>query len=115
MILIKSCVRFKCIPEEFFDVWEALREAGKAQNRNVTITGAAYEKYEKGSYHDQGYAWDVRISNIPDRLAFVFFIYDRLIKIDERYRIVYGNADHIDHIHIEYQYDRTEKKKIEVK
>lgn len=111
MILIKSCVRFKSLPEEFIDVWEALREAGKAQNRNVTITGAAYEKYEKGSYHDKGYAWDVRITNIPDKIAFVCLIYFRLINIDERYRIVYGDANHTDHVHIEYQHDRAKKKK----
>lgn len=106
MILIKECVRFKHIPEEFIDVWEALREAGAKQKISPTITGASYENYKKGSYHDKGWAWDVRISDIPDKLAFVFFVYDRLIKIDRRYRIVYGNADHIDHIHIEYQFDR---------
>lgn len=106
---IKDTVRFKHIPDAFIDLHTILEEAAEEQNKIATITGASYEAYKKGSYHDRGYAWDIRINNIPDPFRYACGIRRALIEIDERYRVVYGDANHTDHIHIEYRYDRKAK------
>jgi len=87
-----------------------LRDAAEEQKTEATITGAAYEEYKKGSYHDRGYAWDVRIDGIPHPLLYVCEIRSALKHIDSRFRVVYGDANHTDHIHIEYKYDQKVKK-----
>jgi len=110
MVRVKDCVRFKCIPRQFLTLWEVLYSAANMQGVEATITGAAYEEYKKGSYHDKGYAWDVRIQEIPHPLQYVCEIRCALERIDWRYRVVYGDAKHTDHIHVEYRYDQARKK-----
>ena len=110
MVRVKDCVRFKCIPRQFLTVWEVLYSAAAMQKTEATITGAAYEEYKKGSYHDRGYAWDVRITSIPHPLQYVCEIRSALANIDPRYRVVYGDASHTDHVHIEYRHDLNPKK-----
>jgi len=110
MVRVKDCVRFKCLPRQFLTVWEVLYAAASMQKTEATITGAAYEEYKKGSYHDRGYAWDVRIQGISHPLKYVCEIRSALKQIDWRYRVVYGDAKHTDHIHIEYRYDQKVKK-----
>jgi len=110
MVRVKDCVRFKCLPRQFLIVWEVLYSAAAMQKTEATITGAAYEEYKKGSYHDRGYAWDVRIEGIPHPLLYVCEIRCALKQIDWRYRVVYGDAKHTDHIHVEYRYDLKVKK-----
>jgi len=88
-----------------------LYAAASMQKTEATITGAAYEEYKKGSYHDKGYAWDVRIQGIPHPLLYVCQIRSALANIDPRFRVVYGDANHTDHIHIEYRHDQVRKKK----
>jgi len=111
MVRVKECVRFKCIPRQFLILWEVLHGAAAMQKTEATITGASYEKYKKGSYHDRGYAWDVRIQGIPHPLQYVCEIRCALVNIDPRFRVVYGDANHTDHVHIEYRHDQVRKKK----
>jgi len=106
MVELKECVRFKCIPDEFFDVCEVLKECAGVQGAVPTITGASYEDYPKGSYHDKGYAWDIRVEGIPEPLAYACCLRTQLKSISEKYRVVYGDVDHTDHIHIEFRYDK---------
>lgn len=111
MVGLKPCVRFKFIPFEFLDLCVVLKECARDQGKTPTITGASYENYPKGSYHDKGYAWDVRVEGIPDNLAYACGLRMSLKAIDERYRVVYGDVDHTDHIHIEFRYDKKLSKK----
>ena len=106
---IKDTARFKHMPLALVYLLDVLVQAARNQGIVATITGASYEAYKKGSYHDRGYAWDVRIKDIPHSLAYVCFIRSTLKDIDEKYRVVYGDANHTDHIHIEYRYDRKAK------
>lgn len=106
---IKDTVRFRHMPRAFIILWEVLVNAAKRQKITATITGASYEQYKKGSYHERGYAWDVRIKDIPYPLLYVCDIRSDLADIDERYRVVYGDTNHTDHIHIEYRYDQKVK------
>ena len=110
---VKECVRFKHIPIEFLDLWETLFLAAKDQGKVATITGASYENYPKGSYHEKGYAWDVRVTDIPDPFLYACTIRSLLVKIDERWRVVYGDSNHTDHIHIEFRFDMKISKRTE--
>ena len=106
MIELKDCVRFRCLPQEILPVLKELNAAGETQGFVPVITGAAYENYPEGSYHELGYAWDVRISNVPDRLEFACRLNNNLGIVDPRYRVVYGDENHTDHIHIEYRFNK---------
>jgi len=107
MVELKSCVRFRCLPKEFMPVLRVLLKAGEQQGFIPVITGASYEDYPQYSYHDLGYAWDVRISNVPDPLGFACQLRLELGIVDPLYRVVYGDINHTDHIHIEYRIDKA--------
>ena len=57
-----------------------------------------------------GYAWDIRIDGIPYPLQYVCEIRSILLDIDKRFRVVFGDTNHTDHIHVEYRYDLKVKK-----
>lgn len=101
-------VRFKHIPRAFLILVDAMLAAEDEFGITAYITGAAYEDYPEGGLHDQGYAWDIRIHNVADRVGYVCFLYTRLHSLDERFRIVYGDKDHTDHVHIEYRVEDPE-------
>ena len=105
MVHLKDCVRFLCLPLQFRVMCDMLEEAAKHQQVEPTITGAAYENYPKGSYHAKGYAWDIRTTGIPDPFLYACTIRGYLVDIDRRYRVVYGDSNHTDHIHIEFRFD----------
>ena len=106
MVQLKECVRFRFIPIEFLDLCEALSECAGAQGKQPTITGAAYEDYPKNSYHQKGYAWDIRIADIPNPLEYACCLCSRLKEISNQYRLLFGDEQHTDHIHIEFRYDK---------
>ena len=98
-------VRFKLIPLEFLDVLRIVFEEYLKQNCIVVITGASYETYEDGGYHDQGYAWDFRTKSLPNPLLAIGAIYYRLRKLSKHYRVLYHDTGNGLHLHIEYRID----------
>jgi hypothetical protein len=105
-INLKECVRFKHLPKEFVPVMEALLSCSSAQGKEPTITGASFEDYPAGGYHDKGYAWDVRTFDIFKPFEYACCIYNQLRVVDPLYYILYGDKRHTDHIHIAYRIDK---------
>ena len=98
-------VRFKHIPLEFLDVLQIVFEEYQKQSCPVVITGASYETYEPGEYHDQGYAWDFRTKALPNPFLAVGSIYARLHGLSKNYRCLYHDTGNGIHLHIEYRID----------
>lgn len=107
-ILVLPCVQFKMLPPSFILVLAVLSQAGEKYNCAPCITGAAYEHYSSDSYHGKGYAWDVRVKDVEEPFSYAVFIMLELKKASTRFRVLYGDKDHTDHIHIEYRYDIAE-------
>ena len=98
-------VRFKHIPVEFLDVLRIVFEEYQKQSCPVVITGASYETYEPGEYHDQGYAWDFRTKTLPNSLLAIGGIYYRLRKLSALYRVLYHDTGNGIHLHVEFRID----------
>jgi len=97
-------VRFKVIPYEMVVMFDALLACGKVQGVQPVITGAGNENYPKGKVHDQGYAIDVRTSNLPNPAAFAEGLKYTLGSLSSRYKVLYGDPAHLDHIHIGFSW-----------
>jgi len=99
-IKIEPNVVFRIIPLEMTKMFEAILFAAEAQGIEATITGASDEHYPKGKVHDQGYAIDVRILDVPDPWTYVAGIENYLRAVSPHYKVLYGDPEHLDHIHI---------------
>ena len=109
LIQVLENVRFKVIPYEMVVMFDALLACGKVQGFQPVITGASDENYPVGKVHDQGYAIDVRTSNIPDVKAFVEGLHNCLGSLSPRYKVLYGDPSHLDHIHIGFSWHYAKK------
>ncbi len=107
-VFLLNTVRFKMITPSLITLLVVLSQAGEIFGCVSVITGAAYETYNPKGYHGQGYAWDIRTKDIEDAFGYAAYILKELKSISKRYRIVYGNKTHTDHIHVEYRYDIAE-------
>lgn len=96
-------VKFKHIPRAFLVLIDAMLSAEDEFGMEAYVTGAAFEGYPENGLHDQGFAWDIRIHNVVDRVGYVSFLYTRLKSVSENFRFLYGDEFHTDHIHIEYR------------
>ena len=105
-IELKDCVRFRRLPYELMAVIYAVLQAAEEQSITPVITGASYEDYPAGGYHNLGYAWDVRTRGVPDPRRYADSIGRFLRAVHPLYLVRYGDATHLDHIHIAYQYNR---------
>lgn len=103
-IKIAENVRFKIIPLEMLDMFQAILNAATSQGVEPTITGAADENYPKGKVHDQGYAIDIRIADIPDPGQYAEDIAKKLRAVSPYYKVLYGDPAHLDHIHIGFSW-----------
>lgn len=106
-LIAKECVRFKLIPRAFMIVVNVLLQAGLKFREEIVLTGVSYEDYPPEGIHNQGYAWDVRTWNWKHPDTVVSWITKHLVSVDHRYRTVYGDENHLDHVHIEYRYYLT--------
>ena len=102
-----ASVRFKCIPAEFLDVLQIVFEEYSKQDCPVVITGASYENYQEGGYHDQGYAWDFRTRGLSNPFLAVGSIYHRLRELSAAFRCLYHDTGTGKHLHVEYRFDGT--------
>lgn len=107
MIRVLETTRFKIIPREFLILCPVLEEAYSKQGCDVVITGASYEKYEKGSYHDRGYAWDIRTHNLRDVNDAFAEINTQLKENSILWYMLYENEKGNEHFHIAYKYDKN--------
>lgn len=109
LIKIAENTRFKVIPYEMVVMFDALLAAGKVHGVQPVITGAGNENYPKGKVHDQGYALDVRVRNLKDPKAFAQGLRYALGSLSPRYKVLYGDPGHLDHIHIGFSWYYAKK------
>uniref|UniRef100_A0A6M3LK27 Peptidase n=1 Tax=viral metagenome TaxID=1070528 RepID=A0A6M3LK27_9ZZZZ len=76
-----------------------------------TITSACDGRHKEGSLHYKGLAWDWRIWGLYYPEVVAWQIRERLQGVDKNYDVVYGDKDHLDHIHIEYDLKKKSIKK----
>ena len=100
LIQVEKNVRFKYIPYEMVVMFDALLACGKVQGVQPVITGAAYEDYPEDKVHGEGYALDVRASNLPDPKGFVEGLNKCLRAVSPHYKVLFGDEEHKNHIHI---------------
>lgn len=100
VLLLAPKVHFKHIPWEMVDMFRAVLLAAESQGVRAIITGAAGKAYPKGKVHAEGYGIDVRTSGIPDPGGFAGDIRRTLRAVSPHYVVLYGDEQHLDHIHI---------------
>lgn len=110
-IRVGKNVRFKIIPYEMVAMFDCLLALGKALNVEPVITGAAYEDYPEGKVHDQGYGLDVRTANLPEPKDFADQLKRLLRAVSPHYKVLYGDEQHLDHIHIGFSWFYAEERK----
>lgn len=109
LVRVKTGVRFKEINDHCFTVCGVVSKAYQDHENVVPVlTSAADGKHMEGSYHPEGLAWDFRTRNLQDPHAVADIIRKRLREVDSCYDVVYGDAQHLDHIHIEWDRRRAE-------
>ena len=101
---INGSVRFLFIPFEMIQMFDAVLSAGCDQGIQPVITGAGNEDYPKGKVHAMGYGLDIGIKNIPDIKRFVLYIEEFLGLLDPHYKVLWGDDEHLDHIHIGFSW-----------
>jgi len=99
-IKIEPNVVFRIIPHEVIKMLSCILMAADFQDCDPTITGASDEHYPKGKVHDKGYAIDIRVSDIPDPKQYAEDIRECLRAVSPHYKVLYGDPEHLDHIHI---------------
>ncbi len=103
-----------------YELLTAIRVVCRVYNKYgkiPVITSANDAKHAQNSWHYAGLAWDFRIWGI-DNLATKDIdemkicadeIREELQAIDFHYNVFYGDPDHMDHMHIEYNLNKTQK------
>lgn len=103
-IEIARGVTFRIIPQAFLPVFNVLMAVANRYGFVPMLTGASEHRKLVGDTHDSGYAWDVRSSNMHDPQACFGDIRTFLLSVDSRYRVLYGDEAHMDHIHIAFRF-----------
>ena len=101
-ILIKPGVVFRQFNSQFMDFAKTLNEVSEKTGFVPTITSAEEGEHALNSYHELGLAWDVRTRGLKNPDMAACNLQHLLSKIDRRWQVVYGDADHLSHIHIEF-------------
>jgi len=109
LLVVALNVRFRYIPYEMVVMFDALLACGKVQGVQPVITGASYEDYPEDKIHGQGYAIDVRTSNLPDAKGFAEGLDKVLGSLSPHYKVLYGDSGHLNHIHIGYSWFYAKK------
>jgi len=86
-------------------------------NKLPVITSANDSIHAENSLHPKNLAWDFRIWGIDDSTTKEIDemkicadeIRHELNAIDFRYTVIYGNDEHLDHMHIEYNVNKKQQ------
>jgi hypothetical protein len=103
-IQIKTGVVFKLIPQAFLPVFSVLLALANRYHFTPVLTGAAEHRKVAGDTHDSGFAWDIRTSNMHNPRQVYEELRFALLAVDARYRVLYGDEAHQDHIHIAFRF-----------
>ena len=78
-----------------YDIW-------KRRGLIPTITSGAEGHHMAGSLHPLGLAWDLRVRDLTDPAIVAQELREMLNLKEHDFDIVYGDSQHLDHIHVEY-------------
>jgi len=101
-ILIKEGVIFREFNSHFVDFIGVLNDVAEKMGFIPTITSAAEGEHTLSSYHVLNCAWDIRTRGLKEVNMVVFNLGKNLEALDRRWEIIYGDKDHLDHIHVEF-------------
>lgn len=101
-ILVKEGVVFREFNSHFMDFIKVLNEVGERMAFIPTITSAREGDHTYNSYHELNYAWDIRTRGLKDPKNVAENLRTKLCELDQRWEVIYGDKDHLDHIHIEF-------------
>jgi len=90
-------------------MFDAVLSAGSDQGMCPEITGAGNENYPEGKVHAEGYAIDVAVKKIPDIPRFVLYTTEFLGLLNPHYKVLWGDDEHLDHIHIGFSWYYAKK------
>lgn len=99
------------IPDEMMIVLKHIGMIGSMMGIVPTITGAAQSYYPAGKVHRQGYAYDIRVYDMPKADEFAKALRKELASVSKHYVVLWRDNDenHIDHIHVGFAWAYSEE------
>jgi hypothetical protein len=108
-------VVFKIIGYEFCTLARIVYRVLQKYNVTPTVTSANDSKHDSNSWHYKDLAWDWRIWGVDDPKTVIDEVKQAADEIrreaqavDFRYDVIYGDKDHLDHIHTEYDLNKKQ-------
>jgi len=102
LIRFKEGVYLKFIDSHFLDLAQIFFEEFQKDGIVPMVTSACDGRHMGSSFHLDGLAWDWRIWGLKNPGATADRIRIRARELNPRYDIVFGDQDHLDHIHSEF-------------
>ena len=116
-IKIKKGVVFNIIGPEFCTLARILYRIFQKYNIIPEVTSANDSKHLPDSWHYKDLAWDWRIWGVDDFKTPINEVQQaadelrhELQAVDFHYDVIYGDKDHLDHIHTEYDLKKEKPK-----
>jgi hypothetical protein len=108
-INIKKGVVFNVIAYEFCTLARIIFRVYQKYGAIPTCTSANDGKHATNSWHYFDLGWDWRIWGLSDPQAVADELRQELQAIDFHYDVVFGDPQHLDHIHTEYDLNKKQK------
>lgn len=115
-INIKKGVVFNVIGPEFCTLARIVSSTLQKYGVIPTVTSANDSKHAANSWHYKDLAWDWRIWGVDDPKTPINEVQEavdelrhELQAIDYHYDVIYGDKEHLDHIHTEYDLNKVRK------
>lgn len=102
LIRFKEGVYIKFIDEKFLNLAQIFFEEYEKDGVVPVVTSACDGRHMVESFHPDGLGWDWRTWGLKDPGATADRIRVRARQLNSRYDIVFGDPQHIDHIHSEF-------------
>lgn len=102
LVKVKEGVQFKHVDALLFVCCLCVSMVYRKRGIEPVLTSASDGTHQKGSLHYSGLAWDFRVWGLPDPGPTAKELQSCLARHSSYWQVVYGDADHLDHIHVEY-------------
>ena len=99
-------VHFKFISNEFYVLSKLIFRLYEQYDVIPTVTSADDGDHVYNSWHYKGLAWDWRIWGLSNPKTVADELRHQLQAIDYHYDVIFGDEDHKDHIHTEYDLNK---------
>lgn len=102
LIRFKEGTHLLFIDDRFLDLAKIFFEEYEKDGLVPVVTSGCDGRHMVGSFHPDGLAWDWRILGLKDPGSTSDRIRVRARQLNPRYDIIFGDKDHLDHIHSEF-------------